>query len=128
MDPESISDLAERFFAAISRGDLAEVEACYTPDATIWHNYDQIDQARADNLKVLGWLVRTLPDVAYTEVRRSVVDDGFVQQHVLRATAPGGPLVVPAMMRIACAEHDGELRIARIEEYLDTGQLAVLRG
>jgi ketosteroid isomerase-like protein len=48
-----------------------------------------------------------------------------VQQHVLRGTAPDGtPLEVPAMMRVTVA--DG--RITRLEEYLDTAQVAALRG
>ena len=128
MDSHSISALAERFFAAIARGDLSEVEDCYAPEATIWHNFDQLDQSRADNLKVLAWMVRTVPDLEYTDVRREILADGFVQQHVLRATAAGGPLVVPAMMRVTCGESDGAVRITRLEEYLDTGQLTVLRG
>ncbi len=121
---EAINALAERFFNAIEQGDVAAVADCYTPDAAVWHNYDQQDQGRADNLRVLAWLGRHLGGLRYEEVRRVVLDDGFVQQHVLRATTEAGEAMeVPAMMRVEV--RDG--RIRRIEEYLDTAQVASLR-
>jgi ketosteroid isomerase-like protein len=120
-DPAS---LADRFFAAIERGDLAEVEACYHPDARIWHNFDRAEQTVAENLAVLRGLCMVLADRRYDVVRRIVTDDGFVQQHVLRGTAPGGELALEAMMYVSV--DDG--RIRRLEEYLDTAQLGVLRA
>ena len=54
-----------------------------------------------------------------------ILDDGFVQQHVLRGTTDSGAaLEVPAMLRVFVA--DGH--VTRIEEYLDTAQVAELRG
>jgi hypothetical protein len=59
----------------------------------------------------------------YEEIRREVLPDGFLQQHVLRGTAPDGTaLEVPAILRIYCA--DGI--ITRVEEYLDTAQTQAL--
>lgn len=115
--------LADRFFAAIERGDLAEVEACYHPDATIWHNFDRAEQSVADNLTVLRGVCTVLANRRYDVVRRIVTDDGFVQQHVLRGDAPGGELALEAMMYVQVDEG----RIRRLEEYLDTAQLAALR-
>jgi ketosteroid isomerase-like protein len=43
---------------------------------------------------------------------------------VLRGTAPGGELALEAMMYVSV--DDG--RIRRLEEYLDTNQLGVLRA
>jgi ketosteroid isomerase-like protein len=122
---DDIDQLASRFFQALERGDVAAVSECYAPDAMIWHNYDQVEQTRDANLRVLRWVVDNVAGLRYEEVRRVVLDDGFVQQHVLRGTAPNGtPLEVPAMMRVMVA--DG--RITRLEEYLDTAQVAALRG
>ena len=122
---DDIDQLASRFFQALERGDVAAVGECYAPDATVWHNYDQLEQPRDANLRVLRWVVDNVAGLRYEDVRRVVLDDGFVQQHVLRGTAPNGtPLEVPAMMRVMVA--DG--RITRLEEYLDTAQVAVLRG
>jgi ketosteroid isomerase-like protein len=121
--PEDITVLADRFFAAIEAGECETVDKLYSPDATVWHNYDQVDQEREQNIKVLAWLCRRVPGLRYDEIRRVVTPDGFVQQHVLRGTAPdGSPLEVPAMMRVYCA--DG--RITRVEEYLDTAQTTAL--
>ena len=124
MTPAEIDALAARFFAAIAAGDVDAVASCYADDAVVWHNYDQVDQPKADNLKVLAWLVGAVPDLSYDEIRRTVVDRAFVQQHVLRGTAPDGtPVEVPAMMRVEVAEGC----ITRVEEYLDTAQVAPLR-
>jgi uncharacterized protein len=124
MTPEEIVSLADRFFAAIEAGDVADVEQCYADDAVVWHNFDQYDQPRGENLKVLAWMVAHLNDRRYEEVRRIVVDGGFVQQHVLRGTtASGDRLELPAMVRVYC--NGGKVR--RVEEYLDTAQAAVLR-
>jgi len=122
---DDIDQLASRFFQALERGDVAAVGECYAPDAMIWHNYDQLEQALDANLRVLRWVVDNVAGLRYEDIRRVVLDDGFVQQHVLRGTAPNGaPLEVPAMMRVMVA--DG--RITRLEEYLDTAQVAALRG
>ena len=52
-----------------------------------------------------------------------VLDDGFVQQHVLTGIAPSGArLDVPAMMRVWV--EDG--CVTRIDEYLDPADLAPL--
>lgn len=120
MTHDEINDLADRFVAAVAAGDIATVEAIYADDATIWHNFDQIDQSRADNITSLVGLHRSLTNVRYEEVRRTIVDDGFYQQHVLRATAKNGELELPAALRVYVA--DG--RITRLEEYLDTAQVA----
>jgi ketosteroid isomerase-like protein len=124
MTPDEITALADRFFGAIQRGDVAEVTSCYAPDVTVWHNFDQRDQTRDENVAVLAWLVANVRNRCYEEVRRLVIDGGFVQQHVLRGTAPNGePLEVPAMVRVYCDEG----QVTRLEEYLDTAQVAVLR-
>jgi ketosteroid isomerase-like protein len=108
--------LADRFFAAIEQGDVAEVERIYAPDAVIWHNYDRADSTVAENLKVLGGLVRATTDRAYTSRRVLPTPSGFVQQHVLIAHRQDGRrLELPAC--ILCEVKDG--RITRLDEYFD---------
>jgi ketosteroid isomerase-like protein len=110
-------DLAERFFKAIEAGDIDAVTEIYAPDAEIWHNNDGVVQGPADNARTLTWITQNLKDVAYTEIRRSATDDGFVQQHVLVATNRAGQRVeVPACLVVRIA--DG--RITRLDEYLDS--------
>jgi uncharacterized protein len=117
--------LADRFFTAIGAGDLDAVRDIYADDAEIWHNPDGVVQTRDENLRTLGWVVTNLRDRSYDEVRRSATDDGFVQQHVLRATRADGQRVeIPAC--IVCRVADG--RITRLDEYIDSAHVARLFG
>jgi ketosteroid isomerase-like protein len=117
--------VAERLFDAIPKGDLEAVRALYAPDARIWHNHDGIVQDPAANLQVLGWVVKNIRDIRYEQVRREATPTGFVQQHVMRGTAPGGkPFELAAC--IVCTVVDG--RITRLDEYLDSAQLGALAG
>lgn len=119
--------LAARFVAAIEQGDIAAVRAIYAPDARIWHNTDGLDfpgQTVEENLKVLGWMGRFLNDKRYDIVARAATEDGFVQQHVLRATiaSTGAPYAMPAC--IVCKVAGG--RITRLDEYMDSAHVQPL--
>lgn len=118
-------EVADKLFAAISRADLEAVRALYAPGAEIWHNHDGVSQDVAANLRVLTWVVRNIGALRYEDVRRHATPTGFVQQHVLRGTAPNGkPLELPAC--IVCTVAGG--RITRLDEYLDSAQLGALSG
>jgi len=124
-DSSSPLDVAERLFAAIQSGDTTTVSDVYAPDVKVWHNNDQVTQGRDDNLRVIGWLAKNIPDLRYEEIRRQALPNGFVQQHVLRGTAPNGKLLeVPAC--IICEVVDGH--VTRLDEYLDSAHTAVLLG
>jgi ketosteroid isomerase-like protein len=111
-----IDALADRFFAAIEAGDVTSVGSMYADDAVIWHNTDQVEQPVQHNLAVLGWLVKRTTSRSYREIRRTVTDDGFVQQHVLHVEfGPARSADLPACLVVKVL--DG--RIARIDEYLD---------
>jgi len=118
--------LAERFVAAIERGDIEGVKACYAPDAKIWHNFDNVDQSVEDNLKVLGWMSGVLENRKYNILRRVAIPGGYLQQHVLtgRIVKSGADFSMPACLVV----HVEDGRIKRLEEYLDVGQAAALRG
>ncbi len=120
MTHDEINDLAHRFVTAVAAGDTATVEAIYANDATIWHNFDKVDQTRAENLATLAGMHRMLTNIRYDDIRRTVVDDGFYQQHVLRGTGKNGELDLPAILRVYVSNG----RITRLEEYLDTAQIA----
>ena len=94
------------------------------PGATVWHNFDNVDQPLDENLKLLEWMVRKAPSRRYRVLRRELVPGGWFQQHVLEAELPGGR----KMTLYACCVitlQDGLIR--RIEEYVDPSQAAVLR-
>jgi len=115
---------ADEFLDAIVAGDTARVLATYAEGATIWHNFDNLDQVPADNVKTLRALHRLIPGFHYDEIRRTVLPDGFWQQHVLRATTPNGELSIPAALRVYVS--DGT--ITRLEEYLDPAPFAAAIG
>ncbi|MEZ5224965.1 MAG: nuclear transport factor 2 family protein [Ilumatobacteraceae bacterium] len=120
---DEMLDLARRFVGAIERGDTDAVRACYHPDARIWHNNDGVEQTVDENMKVLGWMARTLPTREYVVSQLDALPDGFVQQHVLRATLPsGGTWELPACVIVRV--RDG--LIVRLDEYLDSAHVARL--
>jgi ketosteroid isomerase-like protein len=123
MAPVDPLEIAERLFRAIEAGDVAAVRALYAPDAVIWHNFDREEQTVEKNLRVLEWMVRSVRELRYDEIRREKTERGFVQQHVLRGRAPSGAeIAVPACMVVTVREGC----IVRIEEYLDSAQVAPL--
>jgi ketosteroid isomerase-like protein len=125
MTEAEILDLAERFMGAIEFGDTETVRACYAADARIWHNFDDTEQSVDQNLKLMGWMARKLPDRHYRVLMREALKDGFVQQHVLEATLPGGSAwAMPACVIVRMK--DG--RITRLDEYLDSAHSAALNA
>lgn len=117
----SNDDVAEQLFAAIENGDVGTVRDLYSPDVVIWHNTDGREQSADQNLATLMWVVENLAERRYEDVRRSVTDRGFVQQHMMRWTkADGTRAELPACIVATCA--DG--LITRIDEYLDSAHVA----
>ena len=115
--------LAERLITAVTAGDVEGVRACYAPDVIVWHNSDGVEQSADENLRVLGWVIENIRDLRYEDIRRQRTPTGFVEQHVLRGTAPNGAaLSIPACLIGTVV--DG--RITRLDEYLDSTQLAPL--
>ena len=113
--------LRDRFFAAVTSGDIEAVRACYAPDAVIWHNTDGVSQSVDENLRVLGWIAQNVRDFRYEDVRCQPTPTGFVEQHITSGTSPGGTaFAIPAC--IVCTVVDG--RITRLDEYLDSAQTA----
>ena len=125
MTEHEILGFAERFVGAIQSGDVATVRACYAPDAKLWHNTDNIEQTVEQNMKVLDWFIRTLPDRNYRVLRREALKDGFLQQHVLEATLPDG---TPGKMSACVVVQMKNGVITRLDEYLDSAEGKALRA
>lgn len=122
---EDISALSNRFLAALERGDPDEVRAFYTSDARIWHNFDDVAHTVDENLKLLSWMSRKLPQRHYRVVRREVLPDGWFQQHILEATLPDGSQF---RMLACCVITVRDGLISRLDEYLDPAQAAPLKN
>ncbi len=126
MDP--IERLARDFITATGAGDLEAVAAMYAPDAVIWINATGTEMAAADGVAVLASLHRRAAAVRYEVLEVIPTARGYVQRHVLHVTVPardGHPaqdLAVPACLVVRV--QDG--LITRLDEYLDSGQIAPL--
>ena len=117
--------LAQGFFDAVEAADMDKVASYYTEDVGIWHNFDNKVQTKAENLATLAAIPSRLTDRSYAERRLEVFEDGFVQQHVLRATRILDGARLELFAAIICRVRNG--KIVRLDEYLDSAQVAEMR-
>jgi len=121
-DDETLA-LADRMFRAIEQGDLGALRACYAPGFVAWTNFDDRETDIEGSLRTVGWLCTKLAERRYDVRRREIIVGGFLQEHVLRGTAPdGSEIAMPAA--IVATVHDGA--ITRVHEYLDPQGVAAL--
>lgn len=114
-----VLEFAAEFFAAVESGDIDKVSACYRDDVTVWHNYDDVDQTKAENLATLGSIPERYDAFRYADARMTALEDGFLRQHVIVASRNGKTAHVPAILRVYVEDR----LIHRIEEYFDRGSL-----
>jgi len=119
----AMRDLAERFFDAIATGDIDALRSIYAPDAVVWHNTDRVEQPLEQNLRVLRWVHTHVRDFRYEQQRCQSTETGFIEQHVTRGRAPDGSELAIAACVVATVV---DMRIVRIEEYLDSAQISSL--
>ena len=123
VDPDVAERLATELLAAIVATDVDALRRVYAPDVVIWHNFDQVEQTLEENLKVMFWMGKRLSGMEYGDIHRQPTPTGYVQQHILRGTAPDGTKVeMPACLIVTI---EGE-RITRLDEYLDPAAAAAL--
>lgn len=109
----------DKFFTALATGDHATCEALFTDDAVVWHNYTQQEQPKSEALAALAGLAQMRAE--FQVVGRDFTDDTCIQRHVVRVTLPNGEAAaIPAIQRISFSGR----RIRRIEEYMDSAQMA----
>ncbi len=118
-------ELCDRFFDAIEQNDYDTLEACYAPEAVIWHSHDCLYQPRADNLAMLKQGMKTLPKVRFKDRRIRVFEGGFVQQHTIYVTRDNGFV---GQMDVCFVGYVRDGMISRAYEYFDTGQIEKFLG
>ena len=122
-EARELDGVAERFFAAVEKGDINTVRDTYAPDARIWHNFDNYASTREENLGILRWVSRHIENFRFEEVRRSFVPGAFFQQHVMHGRdEQGNEITCPSILKVEVK--DGH--IVRIEEYFETAQMPEL--
>ena len=117
-----ITALAESFFEAVLNGDRATIERIYHQDFEFWHN-GHFPQDKQAAVYVTSSLSTWLPGMRYTEVKRQVTQNGFVQQCVVTGKDVNGDAFSTAICMVL-AVRDGQ--IARIDEYFDSSTAPAL--
>ena len=111
--------LCHRFFDAIERHDLDTVEALYTPDATFWSNVSRREISREESVLVLRKGAGLHRRRTYDDRIVHAFPGGFVVQFSVNVVLHDGRRVsLRACLVAQC--RDG--RIARLDEYLDSGR------
>jgi ketosteroid isomerase-like protein len=115
---------AEGMTRAMDSADRAMADAVYAESLVVWHNFDQREIDRDAMIASLDGLKRSTPDLHVEVLHRFGTEQGFVQQQVFRGHAPGGELALHSCIVVTL---DGDGRIVRLDEYLDTAQSKALR-
>ena len=124
MNPSRVLEVADQLFAAIERGDTAALGEQWSDDVTVWRLGGGAERDKPRALKVIDWFVGATTERRYEVLGREVFDDGFVQQHLLHATARSGKTLSLQVCMVVKIGPDG--LITRIAEYLDPAGLAPL--
>lgn len=115
--------VARRLMQAIQTGDVATVEALYADDMVGWRNFDRRELGKPAMIRIIAFLAKQVRDLRYEAIRVEPTPSGYVQQHVLHATAPDGSKVESPACLVVAVE-GGQIR--RLEEYLDSAAIAPL--
>lgn len=116
--------VADRLFGAVEAHDLETVRSCYAPDVRVWHNADNAVQTLDENIQTLTYVITAWSNFRYEDVRRRVIDGGFIQQHNICGEGPDGtPFSAPAVVVVTVGD-DG--KITAVDEYFDASQLPAL--
>jgi ketosteroid isomerase-like protein len=120
---DDIHALAERLVAAVEAGDAGALQDIYAPELEFVLYTDGEMRDRGGAIEAFTILRRAMRDVTLHVFDRQLTDTGYVSQQVLHFTAPDGSrMSVPHCLIVRVAGG----RITRIDEYLDSHQLAPL--
>lgn len=113
--------IVDDFISALEKGSVDGVLACYTPDARIWHNFDQLAMSPEESLGSTRTLFANFVSRSYVDIRRHITSTSLVQQHLLRlGTADGRIIDWPGC--IVFKFRNG--LISRLDEYIDIASLS----
>ena len=123
-EADTCAAVADRLFDAIERGDIATVGAMFDPEVAVWHSGDDRDSDHARSVKIIDWFIRTTADRTYQILDLQLFAGGFVQQHILHATARTGASIAMRVCIVIKVGDDGLIR--RVDEYFDPAEMSPL--
>lgn len=115
--------LVERAIRSMS--ELRPEPGLFAGGAVSWHNFDEIEvQTEPESYDAVRAIRTVCPDFEFSDLRGHDTGGGVsVAQYVLTGTLPDGSALRAPGVLVAHSEHG---RIVRLQEYLDTAQLAPL--
>jgi ketosteroid isomerase-like protein len=122
-DSKVVTEVANRLFDAIEKGDAATVGQLWSDDVVVWKVADR-DRDKDRALRIITWFLDTTTDRRYEILERRLFDGGFVQQHVLHANGRNGATIAMRVCIVIKVDTDGLIR--RIDEYFDPAEIAPL--
>ncbi|MGE2834781.1 nuclear transport factor 2 family protein [Mycobacterium sp. SMC-4] len=123
-DAQPLAEVADRLFTAIERGEISAVDALFAPDVMVRKTGDRRDNDRTRSVKIINWFITASTTRRYEVLDRHFFPGGFVQQHLLHATAHTGETI--AMRVCIVIKVGGDGLITRIDEYFDPAEIAPL--
>jgi uncharacterized protein len=115
-----MSDIERRIVEALADPSSEPPDGLFAPGAVTWHSFDEVEAPTVpDTFATLRAIRAVVPDFTMTDVRAG---EGYAQYVVTGTLPDGSTLRAPA----AAVLHVEDGRCTRIEEYVDTGQLAPL--
>jgi ketosteroid isomerase-like protein len=117
MNYQLIEDLAERLFAAFEANDSVTLESCCHPAARFWKNGVE-SGTLPELLPTWATLSTRIGHHRYTEVRRSIFDGGFVEEHRVLSTMPDGTALDVVACVVATVDSHGQ--ITELREYVNS--------
>lgn len=123
-DTSTIEGVADTLFGAIERSDTATIEGLWSDDVTVWHSGDRRDNDRGRALRVIYWFIGITTERRYEILDRRFFAGGFVQQHILHATAAEGTSISMRVCIMIKVGADG--LISCVDEYFDPADMAPL--
>ena len=128
---EIVTDVADRLFAAIVKGDKAAVDRMWSDDIAVWRAGARRDPSKPDDkvraLRVINWFISATTERRYEILDRQLFDGsatGFVQQHILHATGHASQSISIRVCIVIRVGASG--LIERIDEYFDPAEIAPL--
>jgi 4-carboxymuconolactone decarboxylase len=114
-----------RWLEANRAGDGDAQLSLYRDDVDIWQAWTHESHPLEDVRRSMRWMDRHVEGLRLENVRCTLTEDGWVQRHTMCGTSRdnGESFAVEACMVVTI---DDEGRIARIEEFIDLGQLEPL--
>lgn len=114
---DDIAHAADALDEATRNRDPIALRALYADDALVWHAATNREQSVEENVSMLAALYAEMAELRYVDVRRSFIEDGFVQQHRLVAKYKDGTAMPDVHACAVIRVRNG--KIVRIDEYFD---------